>query len=320
MNCQEVLLKQIRKQISDKLSINDAIATVLQISYDASHRRVSGKSKFSIEETVRLANHYNISLDDLFLQKEKVIIEKTIEVSSLADMQLYFKNSATKITSLTKDPNTVMCYSAKDIPLFYFMDATIMSKFKAYVWLNLLDAETSKVTFENFVITESFLESMTKLKTAYEKVEVKEIWNDTTINSSLQQILYFYEAGLLGFESANELLDDLKNIINNIKKKCNNPKSKFSIYYNELVMLNNNLLFDSDDKLTLFASYTLLGYFITENEESCQNVKRWFNRQIANSKPLNSSGIKEQQLFFNKAIRKIDFYRDKLNSHVDLMY
>jgi hypothetical protein len=320
MNYQEVLLKQIRKQLSDKLSINDAVATVLQISYDASHRRVSGKSKFSIEETVQLANHYNISLDDLFLQKEKVIIEKTIEVSSLADMQLYFKNSATKITSLTKDPDTVMCYSAKDIPLFYFMDATIMSKFKAYVWLNLLDAETSKVTFENFVITESFLESMTKLKTAYEKVEVKEIWNDTTINSSLQQILYFYEAGLLGFESANELFDDLKSIINNIKKKCNSPNSKFSIYYNELVMLNNNLLFDSNDKLTLFASYTLLGYFITENEESCQNVKRWFNRQIANSKPLNSSGIKEQQLFFNKAIRKIDFYRNQLNSQVDLMY
>jgi hypothetical protein len=320
MNYQETLLKQIRKQISNKQSINEEIASVLQISYDASHRRVSGKSKFSIDETVQLANHYNISLDDLFFQKGKVIIEKTIEVSSLADMQLYFKNSATRITALTKDSNTVMYYSAKDIPLFYFMDATIMSKFKAYVWLNLLDAETSKVTFENFVITETFLESMTKLKTAYEKVEVKEIWNDTTINSSLQQILYFYESGLLGFESANDLLDDLKNIINNIKNKCNNPYSKFSIYHNELVMLNNNLLFESEEKFTLFASYTLLGYFITENGESCQNVKRWFHRQIANSKPLNSSGIKEQQLFFNKLIRKIDFYRNQLNSQVDLMY
>ncbi len=320
MNYQETLLKQIRKQISNKQSINDAIATVLQISYDASHRRVSGKSKFSIEEAGLLANHYNISLDSLFFQKEKVIIEKTIEVSSLAEMQLYFQNSATKVTALTKDTNTVMYYSAKDIPLFYFMDPTIMSKFKAYVWLSLLNDETVKIPFENFVITESFLESMAKLKAAYEKVEVREIWNDTSINSSLQQILYFYEAGLLGFESANELFDDLERIINKIKKKCNNSNSKFSIYYNELVMLNNNLLFESKETLTLFASYTLLGYFITENEESCQNVKRWFHRQIANSKPLNSSGIKEQQLFFNKAIRKIDFYRNQLNSQMDLMY
>jgi hypothetical protein len=320
MNYQELLLKQIRKQLSDKQSINDEIASVLQISYDAAHRRVSGKSKFSIDETVQLANHYNISLDGLFAQKGKVIVEKTIEVSSLAEMQLYFQNSATKVTALTRDSDTILYYSAKDVPLFYFMDATILSKFKAYVWLSLLNPETSKVTFENFVITESFLESMTKLKTAYEKIEVREIWNDTTVNSTLQQILYFYEAGLLGFESAKDLFDDLKRIINNIKIKCNDPNSKFSVYYNELVMLNNNLLFESKEKLTLFASYTLLGYFITENEESCQNVNQWFQRQIANSKPLNSSGIKEQQLFFNKAIRKIDFYSNQLNSQVDLMY
>ena len=99
MSYQETLLKQIRKQISNKQSINDEIAMVLQISYDASHRRVSGKSKFSIEETVLLANHYNISLDGLFFQKEKVIIEKTIEVSNLAEMQMYYQNSATKIKS-----------------------------------------------------------------------------------------------------------------------------------------------------------------------------------------------------------------------------
>ena len=62
MNNQELLLKSIRKQLS-ATSLNDEIATVLNISYDAAHRRVSGKSKFSIEETVALANHYNISLD-----------------------------------------------------------------------------------------------------------------------------------------------------------------------------------------------------------------------------------------------------------------
>ena len=46
-------------------------------------------------------------------------------------------------------------------------------------------------SFENFVIEESFSESMQKLKKAYENTIVNEVWNDTTINSSLQQILYF---------------------------------------------------------------------------------------------------------------------------------
>ena len=70
MQNQELLLAQIRKHQSQKESINDEIAAVLNISYDAAHRRVSGKSKFSIDETVTLATHYNISLDNLFLKNK----------------------------------------------------------------------------------------------------------------------------------------------------------------------------------------------------------------------------------------------------------
>lgn len=319
MNNQELLLKAIRKQLST-LSLNDEIAAVLNISYDAAHRRVSGKSKFSIDETILLSNHYNISLDNLFLQKEKVIIEKTIEISSLKDMLSYFKKSAERIELLTKNKNATLYYSAKDIPLFYFMDGTIISKFKAYVWLQLLNQNQPKVAFENFVIDESFMEHMLKLKTIYENVSIKEVWNDTTINSSLQQILYFYEAGLLSFNNANALYKDLKRILSVIKEKSSTFNSNFSIYYNELILLNNNMLIETQDKLTMFIPYTLLGYFITDNKESSLNVKQFFDQQIDNSKLLNHSGIKEQNLFFNRAIRKIDYYLDQLNNKVDLMH
>ena len=319
MSNQELLLKAIRKQLST-LSLNDEIAAVLNISYDAAHRRVSGKSKFSIDETILLSNHYNISLDNLFLQKEKVIIEKTIEISSLKDMLYYFKKSAERIELLTKNKNATLYYSAKDIPLFYFMDGTIISKFKAYVWLQLLNQNQPKVAFENFVIDESFMEHMLKLKTIYENVSIKEVWNDTTINSSLQQILYFYEAGLLSFNNANALYKDLKRILSVIKEKSSTFNSNFSIYYNELILLNNNMLIETQDKLTMFIPYTLLGYFITDNKESSLNVKQFFDQQIDNSKLLNHSGIKEQNLFFNRAIRKIDYYLDQLNNQVDLLH
>jgi hypothetical protein len=70
----------------------------------------------------------------------------------------------------------------------------------------------------------------------------------------------------------------------------------------------------------MFIPYTLLGYFITDNTESCQNVHHFFNQQIVNSKLLNQSGIKEQNQFFNRANRKIDYYLDKLNSQVNLFH
>ncbi len=317
MNNQELLLKTIRKQLTAN-SMNEEIAGVLNISYDAAHRRVSGKSKFSIEETVALANHYNISLDALFSKKENVIIQKTIEIDSLKDMLLYFKNSAIQITELTKSSDSVLYYSAKDIPLFYFMEGTIMSKFKAYVWLSMLNKTMSKETFENFVIDESFMEHMLKLKHIYENVKMVEVWNDTSINSSLQQISYFYEAGLLSFKNAIALFEDLKRIINVVRNKSNKPNLKYSLFYNELILLNNTMLIESETRLTMFIPYTLLGYFITNNNESCKNVQHFFNQQISNSKLLNQAGIRDQNLFFNRADRKIEYFKERLNNQVDI--
>lgn len=320
MNSQELLLGAIRKQLTSSTSINDEIATVLNISYDAAHRRVSGKSKFSIDETAQLANAFNISLDNLFFKSNKVVIEKTIEITSLEDLLLYFKNSSNYIQQYANKEEAVLYYSAKDIPLFYFLDGTIISKFKAYIWLTLLNPDQPKKHFEEFVIDVSFMEHTQKLKEIYEKTTVNEVWNDTTINSSLQQILYFYEAGLLTAKNANALYKDLKRILKLIKEKASNPNSKHSIYYNELILLNNNLLIQSSEKLTMFIPYTLLGYFITNNDEGCKNVQLFFNQQMINSKHLNQSGIKEQNLFFNRAERKIDFYLDRLNNQVDLFF
>jgi len=319
MNHQELLLKAIRKELLGT-SLNDEIARVLNISYDAAHRRVSGKSKFSIEETVTLANHFNISLDSLFSNKENVIIQKTIEIKSLKDMLNYFKNSALNIAELTNSPDAVLYYSAKDIPLFYFMEGTLMSKFKAYVWLLMLNQDQKKERFENFVIDESFMEHMQKLKKVYENIKVIEIWNDTTINSSIQQISYYYEAGLLSFKTAVALYEDLKRILDVVKNKSNRLDSNYSLYYNELILLNNNMLIKCEKKLTMFIPYTLLGYFITHHNESCENVHQFFNMQIISSKLLNMAGTRDQNQFFNSATRKIDYYKEKLNNQVDLQF
>lgn len=67
---QEYLLREIRKKIGEK-SLNDEIANILNISYDAAHRRSSSKAKFSFEEALELAKHYQISLISFWAQKIK---------------------------------------------------------------------------------------------------------------------------------------------------------------------------------------------------------------------------------------------------------
>jgi hypothetical protein len=318
MDNQDKLLKAIRQKLNRAASLNDEIASVLAISYDAAHRRVSQKSKFSIEETVALCRHFSISMDMLFADGKKVVVEKTSEIRTMDDMALYFKESADKLQPFLDYPEARMYYSAKDIPLFHTIGGTLLSKFKLYVWLNLLAGTQNQDRFENFAVAHSLLDHSMKLKEVYDKAEIHEIWNDTTINSSLQQIYYYFQSGLLSLSSALLLCRDLASILHAAEDRCCNGSGSYYLYYNELLILNNNVLLSATEKKSLFVPYTMLGYFITSDGATCDNALSFFKHQVKNSKSLNDSGTRDRKLFFNKGHQKIDFYVQKMESEIDL--
>jgi hypothetical protein len=317
MTPQEHLLKQIRLQLSASTSLNEVIADVLNISYDAAHRRVSLKSKFSIEETVALCNHYKLSMDTLFSNKTKVVFDKTKAVASLDDLVLYFKDSMEHLKEF-KNTNATMYYSAKDIPLFYTIGGTLLSKFKLYVWLNLLIGKENISAFESFHLTQQLQEYTSELQAIYNDVSVHEIWNDTTINSTIQQIFYFFESGLLQQANALLLYDDVKKIMTDLEEKSSNNPFNYHLYFNELLILNNNVHISNSEKQKLFIPYTMLGYLITDDVKTTQNASDYFVYQLKNSKSLNLSGTRDRKLFINKAIQKIEYYTQRVINHISI--
>ena len=317
MDNQEKLLKAIRHRLDATTSLIDEVATVLSISYDAAHRRVSQKSKFSIEEAIALCRHYGLSMDGLFAGDKKVVVEKTAEIRTMADMAGYFKHSAENISSFLQYPDAKMYYSAKDIPLFYTIGGTLLSKFKLYVWLNLLAGTQNQEAFEQFTIDASLLQYSARLKAVYDNVEVHEIWNDTTINSTLQQVYYFFQSGLLSLPNALLLCADLKAILQNAEDRCCNGQGNFNLYYNELLILNNNVLLSAPQKQSLFVPYTMLGYFITDDLDTCTNAQSFFKQQLKNSKSLNLSGTRDRKVFFNRAHQKVDLYIQRMQAEAD---
>ena len=114
------------------------------------------------------------------------------------------------------------------------------------------------------------------------------------------------------------LYEDVKQILHNAEKKCNAENSKYQLYYNELLTLNNNVIVSCSEFKTLFVPYTVLGYFITEDSETCQNSYDYFMNQLKNSKSLNQSGVKDRKLFFRKAHQKVDFYIQSIQNQLEL--
>lgn len=314
---QDQFIQAIYNKIGKRDSINDRIAAALDISYDAAHRRVSQKSKFTIDETVVLAKHFGLSLDKIFSGSEELLVQKTKEIQTLEDMEMYLKSSVQSLVALGTNDETSLIYSAKDIPLFYTIGNDLLSKFKLFVWLYLLDLDEGGVTFEKFKFEAPFLEYSLKMKNFYDAVQVNEIWNETTINSTLQQILYFFQSGLLSFENAKSLCLELKELMGHLEKKVSAKNDQFLLYYHQLLLLNNNVLVTNQTHKTMFVPYTMLGYFITSDKETCDKTARFYQQQLKNSQLLNSAGVRDRKIFFNKAQQKIDYFNSQIMSVVD---
>lgn len=314
MNHQEILLSTIRMLIPKNISLNDEIAKILDISYDAAHRRISLKSKFSIEETILLCKHYKISMDSLFCDKNHLIIEKTKKIETLFDFRNYFKKT-NQVLSTINPKETTIYYAAKDIPMNYTVSGTLFSKFKFFIWYTLLNKEEI-ARFEDFVFEETILDDNNYLKKFFENSKRIEIWNDTTINSSLQQISYFFEADLLNYKNALLIIEDLNTIIRDIEKKCESNSENFQLYFNELLILNNTALFSSKNKSAFFLPYNALGYFVTSDKKTCQEQQEYISNQLKNSKSLNQSGKKDRKIFFNRMYQKIEFHKIKIENYM----
>lgn len=307
---QELLLRQIRRKIGNK-SLNDEIANILNISYDAAHRRTSLKARFSFEEAVELAKYYQISLDGFLTSEHQILVQKTKAVTETGDLQSFFKHNLTVFENLPLSDGMTIYYSAKDIPFFYTLSDTLLSRFKIYVWMNLLNAKQVFIPFVEFSPPDSELDTKA-LKKKYEEQKIVELWNSNTISSVLQQVVYYNETGLLRKNEAKIILQELKELIEYIEQKTE-THPKFQLYENELMHLSNDIFFHHPQQ-SLFAIPTnMFGYILMNDEKTCNETLNYFDHQIKNSKSMNTSGNRDRKIFFNKMYRQIENAGDKLS-------
>lgn len=308
---QELLLREIRRKIGDK-SLNDEIANILNISYDAAHRRTSLKAKFSFEEALELAKYYQISLDQFMTSDHQILVQKTSAVTETEDLQSFFQNNLSVFEDLPLSDGITIYYSAKDIPFFYTLSDTLLSRFKVYVWMNLLNAKQVFVPFLQF--SPPYFEADTQeLRKKYEAQNVVELWNDMTASSILQQIAFYSDTGLLQKKEAGIILEELKELIAYIEQKTeNNPK--FHLYENELMHLSNDIFFHHPQQ-SLFAIPTnMFGYILIKDAKTCNETLNYFEHQIKNSKSLNTSGNRDRKIFFNRIYEQIIRLQNKLDA------
>lgn len=318
-------ISYLRSNSKHKISFVDEVATVLDIGYDAAYRRINLKTNLSLEEGVKLARHYNISLNKLFEvgSQNTILTEVSPDINSEEQLEQWFKQSHKSVYPLTQIKNSSIIYSAKDIPLFHTLKDSYLSRYKIYVWLKDMDFNMikNKVTFEDFIanVSPSLLENAFKLGDVYKNINISEIWNNTTANGTLQQVLYYYESGALSKELALLICNDIEDVIDHVEEQATQQsligsenKSQYNLYVNDIHNMSNTIMVKTPLQKVFFTPFTVIGYLKIEHQPTCDTMHDFFQKMMRNSKLLANAGEKDRSLFFKRIHQKINKLRERI--------
>ncbi|PKQ43906.1 hypothetical protein [Confluentibacter flavum] len=322
---QEQFIQYLKSKTLDSTSFAEEIASVLDIGYDAAYRRINSKTSLTLEEGVKLARHYKISLNQLFEvgNQNTIVADLSPPIHNIKGLEVWLNQSYNSVYPLTKLKSASIIYSAKDIPLFHTLKDSFLSRYKMYVWLKDVDSNMTrdKISFDDFIknIPESLLESAFKLGQVYKDINITEIWNNTTINGSLQQVLYYFESGALSKELALIICNDIEDVVRLIEKQAiqqslvgSENKAIYNLYINDIHTMSNTIMVKTPFQKVFFTPFTVISYFKIEHQPTCELMYEFFEKQMSISKLLVNAGEKDRSLFFNRMIQKINRLRERI--------
>jgi len=316
-------IKALKSNCNKNLSFIDEVANVLDINYDASYRRINGRTHISLEDGIKLAKHFNVSLNELYRigDQDRIMVTKTQRINSAASLIAYFKKVNNHLKPLEHNDKARMYYSARELPIFYYLKDPLLLRFKLFVWLQILDKNKSykKIKFEEYKFPAELIETTLLTGKKYEKIRITEMWSSGILNSELNQIRYFFETKLLSYKMAVRICNQLRETIKKIEESTDTGKREskvpFRLYHNELTTLNNTVLLKTKNRKILFVPHTLLNFYRVDDQRFCDEMDDFLEDQRFISKQITHSGIKDIILFFKPKYDQID----KLLKWLDLM-
>jgi len=319
MPFQARMVEIIRKQMPESISLSAEVSRILQVSHDSAYRRLRCETAFSLDEIVLVCRDFQVPIETLTDFIGDVISFRHKPVgNSLEEFTTFLTYFFSQINTISKFDSREIIYAAEDIPIFHHYAFPQLSNFKFFYWRKaILNDETlQNQQFSTSVSEPQLLELARKANEAYSEVKTAEIWTSETVTSSIQQIKFFWEAGL--FEKRcdiDQVIDELEMLIKNFQKQCDlglkiKPdgmvtQTPFTCYLSDLMIGNNCVLVKTNGNKTTFISYNTFCFMNTRNPEFNHSNELWINNLMSKSNQISRNGEKIRIQFFKALHRKV---------------
>ena len=321
-NSQIKFLEKLEDLIPSNISLANELTDLLGISTDSAYRRLRGKTSLTFDEIIKICLNYKISFDSFMsLESGNVTFNYTLMDEKEASFENYLLSlrKDMKIISAAKQRQVV--YACEDITLFHQFHFPLISSFKMFYWMksimNIPALQGQKFDFS--LVSPEFIKLGEEIYGYYCNIPSIEIWTDTTIQSTIKQIAYYWSSGI--FQNENDAIGVCESLrqellyiqeqaelgckyLGNQRNLENN--NNFVLYFSDIEITTNCVLVKVGETKSVYLGHLSFNTMSTSDKVYCDETEMWLNNLIKKSIPISGVSEKHRYQFFKKSNSQID--------------
>ncbi len=325
---QKYIFENLMSHFKKKSDAISRLAELFSLHPDGVYKRMNGDFNLKPDEIETIASKFKISLDaHVFSDSDSVLFQFNPFVKTIRNFDDYVNELYNAVKPLS-ELNGLMLHSASsELPIFYFLSSPALFSFKMFVWArsvwNFEHIRKEKFSFN--LISPSTLEKAHQIWGIYEVQNTFEMWSLNILDSTLNQIEYYYSIKmfrnkmdvLILCNALSELVFNLETMVAQSKKATDENAStkSFKLYHNEINFTNNTILIESDTANIVYCNFVIPDYLRTTDVRIVEYTRHWFEDIISKSTQISAQSKKGRQYFFETLIEKIERLKGRIEKN-----
>ena len=326
---QQQLFQAIKRKLQAEESVAEEIARVLGISTDSAYRRMRGEKTITFEELYTIATHYRISIDQLMnIDTGAILFQGQYIDKKNFRFEEYMKSVLQNLIYMNSFNEKEFYWSCKDMPIFHHYVFREIAAFKWFFWsktyFNFPEFEKRKFRFSDY--PDELFAIDQQVLSLYNQLPSIEIWNMESMSIILRQIEFYRDCQV--FESdmdAYLLYEVVEKLWDHLEKQAalgykfnygdpeEKPSGKFRMYFNEVLLGDNNTLVVLDGVKVSYIAHSTINFMITRDSVFNENMYNHLQNQMKRSTLISAVSEKERAKFFRIIRERIARRKEALN-------
>ena len=316
---QIAFFERLKEALPFHSNLAGEISEILGVSSDSVYRRIRGETALSYADLLLIQQKLNLKHSILFP------VESIEEVNFIYarpaygyDIKNFLSEIADQMSLAHRREQLHVSLASDDLPFFMHFLTPGLLQFKLLVFSNSPIPSDGNIEEPDKETKDLF----TTILTRWLEADSDEIWGSAPLDSTLKQIRYTVENGLISKKYAAFLLQELHNLVDIInewatygRKVTETQKGgNIKLFYSELNVGEMNLILSYGKEMSVYKSNYGYGYLRTEHPKFCRETQAWIDEMENKGILISNSGEKFRIRYISMLRESID----QLARHLEL--